>query len=725
MLNVVRSGGFGFVQTAEGEFYVSESAMNGAFDGDLVEVAPTSAKPVKHGKARARNEGSSADKPAARVVSVIERAHDVVIGRYEVVDPFGIVVPEDSRIPYDIFTMRSEHPDVPDGAMVRVRIVQFPTRKTACVGVVEEVIGMADEADVAVDLIVARHKLETEFSEGSLAEAAKACLDEEGALRAGYRDICERIAFTIDPVDAKDFDDAVSFELAADAADADRWPSCATCRLGVHIADVSHYVPWDSSIDLDARRRATSVYLVDRVIPMIPPALSDDLCSLRPNEVRRCMTADIFLDDEARMVGYDLYPALMKSKARLTYEQAQEVLDSACVDGLGGEAFSRSDSPELAQTPHLVAFGSCGTRFVKASPPSPDSFGNAISRECSGGNSLGEHLPGAADLLGVEGPLAREIAWRLAALSRVAKLRARARFAAGGLDFSTTEAKVRLDGEGRPVGVDIRRKTDATELIEEAMIFANEVVASHLESRKFPCMYRVHEQPALDALGGLIPVFQEFPWFNEELSARLAVGDARAMQVILAKSSGRPEGELVSSLLLRSMKRAVYSHENDGHYGLASDAYTHFTSPIRRYPDLVVHRMLKAQLAKRPERFGSEVAALPWMAEHSSDMERIADTAARESQEVKLVEYMQQFVGTTFSAIISGVATYGIYVRLDNTAEGLVRVRGLGSEYFAFDPVRHALVGTETGKAYRLGQRVAVTLIIADEEDAKLEFRLA
>ncbi len=660
VLNVVRYGGFGFVQTAEGEFYVSESAMNGAFDGDLVEVAPISAKPAKQGKARTRHEGPSADKPAARVVSVIERAHDVVIGRYEVVDPFGIVVPEDSRIPYDIFTMRSEHPDVPDGAMVRVRIVQFPTRKSACVGVVEEVIGMADEADVAVDLIIARHKLETEFSEGALAEAAEACLDEEGALRSGYRDICERIAFTIDPVDAKDFDDAVSFELAADAADADRWPSGATCRLGVHIADVSHYVPWDSSIDLDARRRATSVYLVDRVIPMIPPALSDDLCSLRPNEVRRCMTADIYLDDEARMVGYDLYPALMKSRARLTYEQAQEVLDSAC-----------------------------------------------------------------ADSLGVEGPLAREIAWRLAALSRVAKLRARARFAAGGLDFATTEAKVRLDGEGRPVGVDIRRKTDATELIEEAMIFANEVVASHLESRKFPCMYRVHEQPALDALGGLIPVFQEFPWFNEELSACLAVGDARAMQVILAKSSGRPEGELVSSLLLRSMKRAVYSHENDGHYGLASDAYAHFTSPIRRYPDLVVHRMLKAQLAKRPERFGSEVAALPWMAEHSSDMERIADTAARESQEVKLVEYMQQFVGTTFSAIISGVATYGIYVRLDNTAEGLVRVRGLGSEYFAFDPVRHALVGTETGETYRLGQRVAVTLIIADEEDAKLEFRLA
>ncbi len=664
VLSVVRSGNFGFVQTAEGEFYIAESAMGGAFDGDLVEVAVIPSHAARQGKGHSRREQDRAgDKPSARVVNVVQRAHDVVIGRYEVVDPFGIVVPEDSRIPYDIFTMLADNPDVPDGAMVRVRIVQFPTRKSACVGVVEEVIGMADAADMAVDLIVARHKFETEFSEGALAQAEAACVDEAGALVAGYRDICSRLTFTIDPADAKDFDDAVSFELAEDAPEGQRWPAGARCRLGVHIADVSHYVPWDSSIDLDARRRATSVYLVDRVIPMIPPALSDDLCSLRPNEVRRCMTADIYLDEAAQLVGYELFPALMKSSARLSYEQAQAVLDIA----------------------------------------SPD--------------------PGS--VLGLEGKLAMEVARRLKALSQVAKLRAAARLKAGGLDFTSAEAKVRLDDEDRPVGVDIRRKTDATELIEEAMIFANEVVASHLEARKFPCVYRVHEQPSTDALGGLIPVFQEFPWFSEELSARLAVGDARAMQAILKLSKNRPEGELVSSLLLRSMKRAVYSHENDGHYGLASACYAHFTSPIRRYPDLIVHRMLKAQLGKRPERFGSETAALPWMAEHASEMERLAETAARESQEVKLVEYMQQFVGTTFSAVVSGVATYGIYVRLENTAEGLVRVRGLGHEYFAFDAQRFCLTGTDTGKVYRLGQRVAVTLIIADAEEGKLEFRLA
>ena len=667
VLNVLPVG-YGFVQTAEGEFYISGSHMAGAFDGDLVEVARIS---PKQGKGASKgNVARSGDKPAARVLRVIERAHDVVIGRYEVVDPFGIVVPEDSRIPYDIFTMRSENPDIEDGSLVRVRIVQFPGRNTACVGVVEEVIGLADDRDIAVDLIVARHKFETEFSEGALSEARAAVLDEDAALSDGYRDIRDRLAITIDPVDAKDFDDAVSFEWrvenessAVDATkrDSDRpWPHGATCRLGVHIADVSHYVPWDSSIDLDARRRATSVYLVDRVIPMIPHELSDDLCSLRPNVTRRCMTADIYLTDDARMVGYDLYPALMESKARLTYEQAQDVLD------------------------------------------------------CEG--SL---LPG------LDPSLSNEISSRLVSLSAIAKKRAAQRLKAGGLDFATTEAKVRLDEEGRPVAVDVRRKTDATELIEEAMIFANEVVAAHLEGLKWPCVYRVHEQPATDALGGLIPVFQEFLWFNEGLSSRLAVGDAHAMQEILEKSAERPEGQLVSSLLLRAMKRAVYRHENDGHYGLASDAYAHFTSPIRRYPDLVVHRMLKAQLKKRPERFGAEVAALPWIAEHSSEMERLADTAARESQELKLVEYMQQFVGQTFSAVVSGVASYGMYVRLDNTAEGLVRVRSLGQEYFAFDATRHSLTGMDTGKVYRLGQRVAVTLIIADTEDGKLEFRLA
>lgn len=722
----VRSGGFGFVRTAEGEYFVPESKMAGAFDGDLVEIAPLPAQGRRGGgKQAGGSERSAGEKPAARVLRVIDRAHNTLVGRYEVAEPFGVVVPEDARIPYDVFTMRSERPDIEDGSLVRVRITTFPSRSTAATGVIEEVLGRADDERAPIDLVVARHKLETSFSEGALDEAGSAALDAEGALSAGYRDLRDRFTFTIDPADAQDFDDAVSIEpvsigepadevgngqslgqpslrcgtrlvaapdpicsKAADASRSDgvvevphigcvdvkrsdkpfveqgssgvstgirvvdgRGLAAASWRVGVHIADVSHYVPWDSSIDLDARRRATSVYLADRVVPMLPEELSNDLCSLKPEEARRCMTADLYVDGEARLVAYEFYPALVRSDARLSYDQAQRLLD----DPVPGDGLS----------------------------------------------------------------------WRLDALSRIAKQRACAREAAGGLDFDTVEARVRLDDEGHPVDIDLRRKTEATSLIEEAMILANETVAAHMRDARFPSVYRVHEKPAADSLAALVPVFQEFPWFDRIDRDRLVAGDPSVIQQVLEASAGRAEGELVSSLVLRSMKRALYRPSCEPHYGLASSAYTHFTSPIRRYPDLVVHRMLKAQMGRRPEKFDQEAAALSWIAEHSSEMERVAEKAARESQEVKIIEYMEQFVGQTFSAVISGVAAYGAYVRLDNTAEGLVPMRHLGAEYFALDPVQHRLTGQETGATYRLGQRLPVALVEADPRRRRLDFRLA
>lgn len=670
----VRSGAFGFVQTAEGEFFVPESKMAGAFDGDLVEVAPL---PVQGGKkAKQPHQGGgtlalAGEKPAARVVRVLDRAHDTLVGRYEVAEPFGVVVPEDTRIPYDIFTMRADHPDIDDGSLVRVRITTFPSRHTAATGVIEEVLGRADDETTAVDVVVARHKLETVFSEGALAEARAATLDEDGALAVGYRDLRERFTLTIDPADARDFDDAVSLEPVNLTDDAlrgakafgtgvrvvdKRGIAAAQWRLGVHIADVSQYVPWNSSLDLDARRRATSVYLVDRVIPMLPEELSGDLCSLRPDEVRRTMTADLYLDDAGKLVAYDLYPALIRSNARLTYEEAQELIEA-----------------------------------VGESEGNPDN----------------------------------ELVWRLAALSRLAKARAAARTAAGGIDFATVEARVRLDDEGHPLGIDLRSKTEATSLIEEAMILANETVALHLRDAKFPSLYRVHEQPSADSLAALVPVFQEFPWFDDIDQADFIAGDPHVIQRILVASASRPEGNLVSSLVLRSMKRAVYRPVCEPHYGLASEAYTHFTSPIRRYPDLVVHRMLKAQMTRRPEKFDQEVAALTWIAEHSSDMERVAEKAARESQVLKMIEYLTAFVGQSFSAVVSGVTTYGVYVRLDTTAEGLIPVRNLGAEYFAFDPVQHRLTGQESGVTYRLGQRLPVVLTNADTRMRRLDFRPA
>lgn len=654
----VRGGGFGFVQTAEGEFFVPESKMAGAFDGDLVEVAPL---PVQSGHKKPPHERKAdlraGEKPAARVLRVVDHAHDTLVGRYEVAEPFGVVVPEDTNIPHDIFTMRADRPDIEDGSLVRVRITTFPSRNTAATGVIEEVLGLADDERAAVDAVIARHKLETEFSEGALAEARSAVLDEDGALASGYRDLRERFTFTIDPADARDFDDAVSLEPvsicgagAGIRAVDERGLGAARWRLGVHIADVAHYVPWNSPLDRDARRRATSVYLVDRVIPMLPDELSGDLCSLKPDEVRRTMTADLYLDDRARLVAYDLYPALIRSHARLSYEEAQALL---------------------------------------------------------------------------EDPADGDLSERLTTLSRLAKQRFASRERAGGLDFDSVEARVVLDEEGSPTGIDLRVKTDATSLIEEAMILANETVAKHLRDAKLPSLYRVHEQPSADSLAALVPVFQDFAWFRDIDQADFIAGDAHVVQRVLEASAERSEGELVSTLLLRSMKRAAYCPDCAAHYGLASGAYTHFTSPIRRYPDLVVHRMLKALIGGRPEKFDQETSALPWIAEHSSDMERIAEKAARESQEVKLIEYLERFVGQTFSATVSGVATYGAYVRLDNTAEGLIPCKNLGSEYFALDPVRHRLTGQDTGASYRLGQRLAVVLVSADPRARRLDFRPA
>ena len=641
----VKLGGYGFVQTAEGEFFIPAEKMGGAFDGDVVEVSPARQERSRKALAAA---AKGTRKREARVVRVIERAHAELVGRYEVAEPFGVVVPADPRIPYDIFTLLSDNGDIPDGALVRVAITTYPSRKEAATGTIVEVLGDEDDERVPIDLIVARNKLETAFSEGSIGEAAAASVDADGALAAGYRDLRNRVVFTIDPADARDFDDAVSF----DPVDPDEGRSAAAWRLGVHIADVSHYVPWACAVDLDVRRRATSVYLVDRVIPMLPEALSNDVCSLRPNETRRAMTVDMLLDQHGRVVDADIYPALIRSCARLTYEQAQE-----CIDG---------------------------------------------------------------DARGMQD----EVADRVRMLSELANKRMKLREAAGGLDFDTVEAKAKLDESGVPVSIELRQRTDATQLIEEAMIAANETVAHFLRDEGFPCVYRVHEKPSRESLEALVPVLQEFSWFADVSESAFVAGNPHEIARVLDACKGRNEAALVTTLVLRSMKRAVYQVDWEGHYALASEAYAHFTSPIRRYPDLVVHRMLKAALGKRPQKFDQEVSNLPWIAEHSSEMERVAERASRDSQEVKIIEFMESHVGETFSAMISGVATYGLLVKLDNTAEGVVEIGDLGREYFALDPIRHTLTGSDTGRQYRLGKRLAVRLVEADHRTGTLRFRI-
>ena len=662
----VSASGYGFVQTAEGDFFVPTSKMGGAFDGDMVEVVPMP-QASRGGKSGGKGGKAGFESPAARVVRVLHRAHETVIGRYEVADPFGVVVPQDGRIPYDIFTMRADNLEIPDGAIVRVRMANYPTRHEAATGVVEEVLGDADDVGVDVEMVIGKHQLETAFSEGALEQARTARVDADAALSQGYADLRERFVFTIDPADARDFDDAISWERV----DEDRW------RLGVHIADVSHYVEWGSSIDLDARRRATSVYLVDRVIPMLPEELSCDVCSLMPGEPRRAFTVDALIDGRGRVVRSRFYLSVIESKARLSYDQAQCFIDAVAAGKGSRDALldaSRCDVPD-------------------------------------GSFPLSE---AAADVL-------FEV---LPALDALAKRRARLRHDEGGIDFDTVEAKVRLDDAGEPTDVVLRRRTDATGLVEEAMLLANECAARRLVEAQMPGMFRVHEVPSPDSMAEIVPVLYELGYARDIDLDQFVAGDPFSIQQVLAKAQGAPEQSLVTQLVLRSMKRAHYSDRNSGHFALASQAYCHFTSPIRRYPDLVVHRMLRALLEGKSATFEQQADEVAWLAEHASAMERIAEEAARETQEIKLVEYMGRFVGQVMPGTVVGVAAYGVYVQLENTAEGLLPVRELGSEYFSFDPVLHLLMGQESGEVLRLGQAIEVVIAAAPVHQRRLEFRL-
>ena len=697
------AAGYGFVQTAEGEFFIPAAKTADAFDGDFVEVSRLS------GKARSEYRHSiSGDSPAARVVRVLSRAHETVVGCYRVVEPFGVVVPEDPRIKHDIFTLRSEAPHVQDGDIVRVRMTVYPSRKEPAQGVVEEILGHEGDAGVDVELVISRHKLETHFSDAAIEEVKDVCVDVQGALESGrYRDLTDRRIFTIDPDDAHDFDDALSLECVvlpdgkgleksnssdaqlsaahmfdiadlqksttipledADGRAARKALACgkALWRLGVHIADVSHYVPWGSALDLNARRRATSVYLVDRVIPMLPEKLSCELCSLRPHESRRAVSVDLYMDSQAQVLFSDIYLSVITSCARLTYAQVQEALDAL------RDTDTQTDAKGIAE-------------------------------------AAKQHAP--------------SVLLQLSALSEIAQRRRDNRIKRGGIDFKSEEAKVRLDAQSRPVSVDIRVKNEATSLVEEAMIAANEAVARYLRDCGVDSIYRVHDAPAPGDLADIQPILQEFGYDRAVSLSSFKSGDPFAIQKVLNAAQGRREEFLVSSLIVRAMKRAIYRDECADHYALASTAYTHFTSPIRRYPDLMVHRMLKCALFGRSGETSAQEAMLAQIAEHSSKAERTAEAAARESQELKLYELLEQRVGEEVSGIVSGVLSAGFFVRLSDTSEGFVSLRR-SKTYWTLDASRRTLTDTDSGELIRLGMKARVRIKEVRPLERRAEFVL-
>lgn len=627
--------GFGFVSTQDGDYHVSRRDMSGAMDGDTVVAR------VVPGAGGGSRGGTKQFGTTATVSRVIERAHTVVVGTYRHHESFGVVVPRNRHIDYDGFVERSRSLGAPDGAVVVASILSYPTRGEAMQVEVVRVI-TTDETDphAAIEMIIAEHDIPVEFSQACLSEARSARLDIGGALEREphRRDIRDRDIFTIDPADARDFDDAI------DVARID-----GLTRLGVHIADVSSYVPWDGAIDRDARERGTSVYLPDRVVPMLPEELSNELCSLKPGEDRLAFTVDMYVDDAGVVQRTDLYQSVIRSRRRYSYD---EVLD-----------------------------------MVEGKVPFDDTRAE---------DAL--HLFDQTSTL----------------------LRGRRRDA-GSLDFDSVEPKAVLDEDGYAVAISVRTPNRATEMIEQAMILANETVATHLEHAGWPVVYRVHENPEPTALDGLWLLLAEFGYrlpADHEVTPKL-------YQRIIGASHGKPEQYLVSMLLLRTLKRAYYSPRNQGHFGLASEAYAHFTSPIRRYPDLMVHRLLAAQLrGDRTDALAPMIAELELLSVRSSDTERVAEDASREAVKYKICEYMASRVGERFAGIISNVANFGLFVTLDNAADGLVHIGTLRGDTWAYDSQHHSLRGHESGVRYRLGQRVAVELVRVDLAQSRLDFEL-
>ena len=644
--------GFGFVDCPEGSFFIPPHGIHGAMDGDTVRVRPRSSRWRAQAQGRAGGAGGKA--PVGAVESVVERASDTLVGLFHVVEGTGFVTPQDRRIDYLVKTRVRPGLAVSDGDIVAVRLETFASRHESPSGVIERVLGRMDDPGILEEIIAVRHRLETSFSQEALDEADASVLDiEKALLEPDRRDLRDRFVLTIDPADARDFDDALSVDYVD-----------GVMRLGVHIADVSSYVAWDSALDRDARRRTTSTYFPDRVIPMLPEKLSNGLCSLNPGEDRLAFTADIYLDGGCDVLRSEFYPSVIRSGARLDYDAVQ-----AMFDGVGEY---------------------------------PDD----------------------------------QIRSTLTALRKVGKTLFRKRVKRGALDFSSHELKVRFGDDGEPVGIEQRQRTEATGLVEEAMILANEAVASYMLEAEAPMVYRIHEEPNLAALEETVPVLREFGY-----CAQGAPITSSQIQSILDEARGTVEEDLVSMVLLRAMKQAVYRSAFTTHFGLASDGYTHFTSPIRRYPDLLAHRLLRLRLfedgmasgaIKKGSPYPPAIAGLKsmfgqldYLCDHSSRMEREAEQASNEALDVKICEYMKRFIGQEFRGIIANVLRFGFFVRIDNGCEGLVPIRDLEG-WFEYDEEHRVLRKEDSARPveYHLGQRVTVRLTEADELSGQLTFAL-
>lgn len=625
--------GFGFVivEGQEEDIFISESSVNGAFHMDTVQVA------LLPGETKGRRR-------EGMVTKILARGMSQIVCTYEKSKTFGFAVPDNPKFGKDIFIPEERSKGAVTGHKVVVEITDFGGKGKKPEGKVVEILGHINDPGTDILSIVRAYDLPVEFSEKIMHQVEHVAKEVSSADMAGRMDLRDWQTVTIDGEDAKDLDDAITLTMEGDLY-----------KLGVHIADVTNYVQEHSALDVEALKRGTSVYLVDRVIPMLPHALSNGICSLNAGEDRLALSCIMTIDGKGNVTDHVIAETVIKVDRRMSYTSVKKILED-------------HDETEIREYEDFVP--------------------------------LFERMESLAAIL------------------------RKKRMKRGSIDFDFPETKIILDEQGKPLEIKPYERNVATKIIEEFMLIANETVAQDYFWQELPFVYRIHDNPDSEKIHKLATFINNFGY-----SIHIGQDEIhpKELQKLLQKIDGAPEEALISRLTLRSMKQAKYSTMSTGHFGLATSYYCHFTSPIRRYPDLQIHRIIKDNLRGRmnEKKIAHYEKILPEVAKHSSEMERRADEAERETDKLKKVEYMENRIGEVFEGVISGVTEWGFYVELPNTIEGLVHVTSLMDDYFHYNESTYELVGETTGKRYKLGQKVKVLVDSTDKIMRTIDFLLA
>ncbi len=624
--------GFGFVEIdgREEDLYIPENYVNGAFHKDTVRVALLS--------------GHSGKRQEAQVIEVVARGMKRIVGMYEKSNKnYGFVVPDNTKITGDIFVPAERAKGAVSGHKVVCEITDYGKNNRKPEGKIVEIIGHANDPGVDIMSIVKGYELPVEFSEKIMRQVERVSDEVSEADMSGRRDLRDVQMVTIDGEDAKDLDDAVSLTVED-----------GLYQLGVHIADVTNYVQENSALDWEAKERGTSVYLVDRVIPMLPHKLSNGICSLNAGENRLALSCLMTIDQKGEVINHELVESVIKVDRRMSYTSVKKILEG-------------NDEAERKEYEALVP--------------------------------MFERMRELADIL---------------------RKRRKKR---GSIDFDFPETKIILDSEGHPVDIKPYDRNVATKIIEDFMLIANETVAQHFYWLELPFVYRTHDTPDPAKIAMLGTFIRNFGY---SLKSQQEEVHPKELQKLLANAEDTPEEALICRLTLRSMKQAKYTIDCTGHFGLACQYYCHFTSPIRRYPDLQIHRIIKEQLRGKldEKRITHYNEILPHVTKHSSEMERRADEAERETDKLKKVEYMEERIGSIYEGVISSITAWGIYVELPNTIEGMIHVSMLSGDYFYYDEASYEMVGQATDIRYKLGQKLTVKVNAVDRISRNIDFVL-